>query len=140
MNRIATLILSLFISFSALAVDFTGKTYKGTSELVDGTKATLTLVFRANNKVSSTLTQTGKRTRSATLLWEEAGDYINLYEPATGDLMVLGIENDYDDDGNYTGLALICYDSYGNESMRLRQVKSAPSQKAKTKKSTGKKR
>lgn len=135
MNRIITLILSLLISFSALAFNFTGKTFRGTNVFPDGSKATITFVFRANNKVSSTLSRTGSRTQSTTLLWEESGDFINFYDPATGDLMVFGVEDEYDDNGNFSGVALIGYDSLGNEAMRLRQVKSSPA-----KKSSGKKR
>ena len=135
MNRLETVILSMLISVSAFAFNFTGKTFRGTNVFPDGSKATITFVFRGNNKVSSTLSRTGSRTQSTTLLWEEAGDFINFYEPATGDLMVFGVEDEYDDNGNFSGVVLIGYDSLGHEAMRLRQVKSTPA-----KKSSGKKR
>lgn len=125
------------IMASAYAFNFTGKTFRGSSELADGTKATVTYVFRANNRLTGTIAQTGKNTKTYTnLYWEVSGGFINIYEPATGDFSYLGIMDDCDDDGDCEGVILIGYDSWGNESMYFSEVKSAPAKK--TSKSGGK--
>ena len=134
MIRLFTIALSFLLSISAFAFNFIGKTFRGTSVLPNGAKATITFVFRSSNRATSTLSVTGKRAETASLLWEESGEYINFYEPSTGDFMAFGVEEDGD------GVALIGYDSLGNEAMRLTQVKSTAAKKSGTKKSTTRKK
>lgn len=126
-------ILSLFLSLPTLAFNFAGKTFKGEMDLVDGSKAVVTLSFRANNRCYGTTKQTGKKAQSASLMWEIAGDYMNLYEIANGDLMVLGIDEDCDHDGDCETI-LLGYDSGGQIVCEFYQV-STVSQKSSSKKS-----
>ena len=129
---------ALLFAASGFAFNFVGKTFRGSAVLDDGSTVTVTYVFKANGRLSCSFTQTGKRTNSSNgLLWEVSGDYINVYEPATGDFTYLRIEEDCDDDGDCDGVILVGFDSMGNEAMYFDQVKSAPKSN-KAKKSTKK--
>lgn len=138
MNKFYILIVSLIFSVSAFAYNFTGKTFKGIYEEDGRELGTITFAFKANNKCSSTLTVRGQGTKHGTLLWEVSGDFINLYEPATGDYMYLEIYKDCDDDGDCVDCLLI-KDDYGNVAMMLYEVKTS-TKKSSTKKSSGKKK
>lgn len=131
MRKIICLIFAGLMAVSASAFNFVGKTFRGSSELDDGSVATITYVFRANNKLTSTLAQTGKRTQMySNLMWEVSGEYINIYEPATGGVSYLGIEQDCDDHGDCDGVILVGYDSWGNEAMYFDEVKKPAAKKS----------
>ncbi|MDE6271580.1 MAG: hypothetical protein K2M31_01055 [Muribaculaceae bacterium] len=130
MKRFFIFLCSLIITLSSFAYNFGGKTFKGTETIPGGGKISVTMSFRTDGHATGSYTYGGK-TKTGKLLWEVSGDYINLYEPATGDQSYLGI--DYDGNNVY----LIFYDNYGNEAMYLYPSASGSSS---SKKSSSKKR
>lgn len=126
MRRMLSLFLSVFIAVTALAFDFTGKTFQG-STVIDGAKVTITYRFKANNRMSGTLSMQGQKSESDHgMHWEIAGDYMNIYD-SLGDMTYMEISES--EDGKPV---LIAFDSYGREAMVFKQVTCTPASKSKT--------
>lgn len=119
MKKFLSFLLSLMVSISAMAFDFTGKTFRGT-ETVDGAKVTITYRFKANNRASATLAISGQRPYNDNIYWEVSGGYINIVD-STGDYGYMLID---EEEGK---TILIAFDSYGNEAMRFYQVAASQS-------------
>ncbi|MDE7414531.1 MAG: hypothetical protein K2N05_12200 [Muribaculaceae bacterium] len=80
LHRGIMLVLTLVMSLSSFAFDFTGKTFKG-SRTEGKDKLTLTIRFMANHRASATMAITGEKTKSdSNFYWEISGDYINFYD------------------------------------------------------------
>ncbi|MBD5230992.1 MAG: hypothetical protein HDS66_02390 [Bacteroidales bacterium] len=132
MKRIIFMLLAVLISLSAAAFNFTGKTFRAVRS-EDGITLTATIKFYANNRASLSYNAPGHG--SATdphALWEVSGDYVNIID-ATGDLSVLGIDEDEQ------GVYLIMYDQNGYPYLVYREVKTAPKSGG-AKRKTGKRR
>lgn len=124
MKRIIVLFFSIMAVISAFAFDFTGKTFRGTSSM-NGTKVTITYRFKANNRLSSTLSVQGQKPLSDNgMHWEISGDFINIFD-STGDMTYMHIS---ESDGK---TVLIAFDSYGKEAMVFKQVPTSSTPKKK---------
>lgn len=125
MRRIISLLLCVFVAVAAFAFDFTGKTFQGSST-VNGTKVTITYRFKANNRMSGTLSFQGQKPNTDNgMHWEISGNYMNIYD-STEDVTYMEIS---EADGKPV---LIAFDSAGRETMIFKQVISKPSSKSKS--------
>ncbi len=123
MKRIAILLFGIFLAISAFAFDFTGKTFRGTTTM-NGAKVTITYRFKANNRMSGTLSIQGQKPDVDNgMHWEISGDYMNIYD-STGDVTYMEIS---EADGK---TVLIAFDSAGREAMVFKQVVSKPASKS----------
>lgn len=131
MKRILSILLALCMTVSAMAYSFTGKTFKGTTD-INGSELTLTIRFKTSEKASMSYSGKGLRSQSdSNIYWQLSGDVINLVD-STGGISYLMIERDEEDN-----ILLCMQDDYGNYAICLQEVKGAPDTK---KKSTGKKK
>ncbi len=131
MRKIVSFLCCVVVALSSLAYNFVGKTFRGTGYF-DGRKMTMTMNFKANNRMSASYTYGGKTESDSKMIWEEAGDYLNLYD-STGDYMYVMIDEDED-----TGeTVLVMFDSSHNPCFVLRPVASSSgsSRKSSSKKS-----
>lgn len=122
MRRFFMLLMVAFVAVAAFAFDFTGKTFQGTS-MVNETKVTITYRFKANNRMSATLSVQGQKPETYSGMWEISGDYMNIFD-STGDMSYMEISYS---DGEPV---LIAFDSYGREAMIFKQVKSKPTSRS----------
>ncbi len=112
-----------FVAVAAYAFDFTGKTFQGSST-VNGTKVTITYRFKANNRMSGTLSFQGQKPETDNgMYWEISGDYMNIFD-STGNMTYMEIS---EADGKPV---LIAFDSAGREAMILKQVTSKSTTKS----------
>ncbi|MDE7351146.1 MAG: hypothetical protein K2N25_08765 [Muribaculaceae bacterium] len=129
MKKLLCLLFGSFLAISAYAFDFAGKTFRGNGSM-GGTKVTITYRFKANNRMSATISIQGQKPESDNgMHWEISGDYMNIYD-STGDMTYMEIS---EQDGKPV---LIAFDSYGNEAMVFKQVQASST----SKKSTSKKK
>ncbi len=123
MRRILMFLMVTFVAVAAYAFDFTGKTFQGSST-VNGTKVTITYRFKANNRMSGTLSFQGQKPETDNgMYWEISGDYMNIFD-STGNMTYMEIS---EADGKPV---LIAFDSAGREAMILKQVTSKSTTKS----------
>ncbi|MDE5849683.1 MAG: hypothetical protein K2H38_06035 [Muribaculaceae bacterium] len=129
MKKVLVFLLCVVATIASFAYDFTGKTFRGSGSM-GGTKVTITYRFKANNRMSATISIQGQKPESDNgMHWEISGDYMNIYD-STGDMTYMEIS---EQDGKPV---LIAFDSYGNEAMVFKQVQASST----SKKSTSKKK
>lgn len=125
MKKLLILLLGIFSTVAAYAFDFAGKTFRGTGSM-GGTKVTITYRFKANNRMSGTISIQGQKPDTDNgMHWEISGDYLNIYD-STGDMTYMEIS---EQDGK---TVLIAFDSYGKESMVFKQVQASSTAKKST--------
>lgn len=91
-----------------------------------GTKVTITYRFKANNRMSGTISIQGQKPDTDNgMHWEISGDYMNIYD-STGDMTYMEIS---EQDGK---TVLIAFDSYGEESMVFKQLQTSSTEKKST--------
>ncbi len=123
MRRILMFLMVTFVAVAAYGFDFTGKTFQGSST-VNGTKVTITYRFKANNRMSGTLSFQGQKPETDNgMYWEISGDYMNIFD-STGNMTYMEIS---EADGKPV---LIAFDSAGREAMILKQVTSKSTTKS----------
>lgn len=124
MRKLISFIVCVFVAITAMAFDFTGKTFRG-STTMNGKKVTITYKFKANHRMSGTLSMAGSPSETDSgMQWEVSGDYLNFYD-STGDYSYMKLEEENGE------IILIAFDSYGNPAMTFRQVTSTGSKKKK---------
>lgn len=124
MRKIFAIALMALISFSAFAFEFAGKKFSVTQTAANGKPVTVSMTFTAN-KVTMRYSGGGYKAQSHTSYWEDAGGYLNFYDPS-GDYYY--VEKD-DDDGE---MKLIL--DTGGTTLVLRQVKNTGTTAKKTSK------
>lgn len=129
LKRITLLLLSVILGISAFAFDFVGKTYKGKNP----DNSVMTISFRSNGRAPSTITSNGRKIYSATMGWEISGDFINLYDPKSGEVFYLAITQDCDESENCE-VVLVIPSQYGGYGTKFYQVKSSGSSSSKSSK------
>lgn len=92
---------------------------------MNGKKVTITYKFKANHRMSGTLSMAGSPSETDSgMQWEVSGDYVNFYD-STGDYSYMKLEEENGE------IILIAFDSYGNPAMTFRKVTSTGSKKKK---------
>lgn len=127
MKRFLLLFFCVAVTTVAFAFEFAGKTFRGTGSM-NGTKVSITYTFKANNRLSGTISIAGQKPDTDNgMHWEVSGDYVNIFD-SIGDMSYMEIS---EENGK---TVLIAYDSYGNQAMIFRQVTApAKSKKGATK-------
>ncbi len=116
MKKFITFLFAMLISITAMAYDFTGKTFKGTAPTNMGTTATVTVKFRANNRATIAYSGKGYGSHSdSNVYWEVSGDFINLMDSSGSiDYLAIGYE-----DGKVT---LSMLDDYGDAYLTMKEA------------------
>lgn len=124
MRKVISFIVCVLVAVTAMAFDFTGKTFRG-STTMNGKKVTITYKFKANHRMSGTVAIAGSPSETDSgMQWEVSGDYLNFYD-STGDYSYMKIE---EENGK---IILIAYNSQGDPAMTFRQVVNTGSKKKK---------
>lgn len=134
MKKFLMLLAAMMVSVAAMAYDFTGKTFRGTSVANNGNKVTVTAKFRANNRLTMSYSGKGYGTNTdSNMYWENVGDYINICD-STGDTNYLVVGTDTDGK-----VMLQMCDANGHPYVTLKEA-AAGQAAGKSSKKTGKKR
>ena len=123
MKKILMLLMATAVSLSAMAFNFAGKTFRGTTE--DADAGTMTVKFRNGSRMTITVAAKGMRTQTVSAQYEQSGGIINVYHN-NGAIDYLYLADTED------GISMYIVDDYGNPALWLYEIKSSPAKESST--------